>query len=232
MTGPKRYTWLLFDADDTLFDYPRAEAQALQTTLEQSGVRFQPEYLSLYQGYNRQVWGEFERGEIDPLELRTKRFRLLFAATGLACDPDSFSPRYLQNLAGCSQLFAGVTELIRTLSVHYHLAVVTNGLKDVQRPRLAGSAIAPFIEKVFILEEIGAAKPDPAFFEAVFREIGEPNKSEVLIIGDSLTSDMRGGIGYGIDTCWFNPARKATELPITFQVHSLSRLPVLLAAGR
>jgi 2-haloacid dehalogenase len=223
-----KYLWLLFDADDTLFDYPRAEAAALQRTLEESGVRFQGKILAIYQKFNRQVWGEFERGEIDALELRTKRFRLLFEEAGIPCDPDPFSPRYLQNLAGCSQLFEGVPEVLDSLSAHHHLALVTNGLKDVQRPRLAGSAIAPFIDKIFISEEIGAAKPEPAFFEAVFRGIGLPAKKEVLIIGDSLTSDMQGGIGYGIDTCWYNPEGNSTDLAITYQVRHLHQLLDLL----
>jgi len=218
------YDWLLFDADDTLFDYPRAEMAALRTTLEQFGVHYRPHYLTGYQKFNRQVWGELERGEVDPVTLRAKRFRLFFEAEGLGCDPEAFSPRYLQNLAGCSQLFEGVPELIRALAETHHLAVVTNGLAEVQRPRLERSAIAPFIEHLFISEELGAAKPDPAFFEAVFREIGQPEKSEVLIVGDSLTSDMQGGINYGIDTCWYNPQGRTTDLPVTRQIRALAEL--------
>jgi 2-haloacid dehalogenase len=223
-----KYSWLLFDADDTLFDYPRAEAEALQKTLEGAGVPFRPEYLTLYQQFNRQVWGELERGEIDPLALRTKRFRLLFEAAGLACDPEAFSPAYLRNLAGCSQLIEGVPDVIRTLAGRCHLAIVTNGLSEVQRPRLERSAIAPYIEKLFISEEIGAAKPDPAFFAAVFREIGMPARSQVLIVGDSMTSDMQGGIDYGIDTCWYNPNWWSHYLPITYQIQDLRELPAIL----
>jgi HAD superfamily hydrolase (TIGR01549 family) len=110
------------------------------------------------------------------------------------------------------------------------MSVVTNGLSEVQRPRLESSAIAPYIEKLFISEEIGAAKPDPAFFEAVFRGIGGPPKSQVLIIGDSLTSDMQGGIDYGIDTCWYDPAWRASYLPVTYQIRDLRELPEILGA--
>jgi HAD superfamily hydrolase (TIGR01549 family) len=120
-----------------------------------------------------------------------------------------------------------VPALIRSLSERYHLAVVTNGLSEVQRPRLKASAISGLIEKVFISEEIGAAKPEPAFFDAVFREIGVPAKSEVLIIGDSLNADMQGGINCGIDTCWYNPDGKSTDLPITYQVQHLQDILAL-----
>jgi 2-haloacid dehalogenase len=106
--------------------------------------------------------------------------------------------------------------------------MVTNGLKDVQRPRLQHSAISSFIEKVFISEEMGVAKPASGFFEAVFREIGFPPKAEVLIIGDSLTSDIQGGISYGIDTCWFNPTGKTTTLPVTYMIKTLGQLLKIL----
>ncbi len=223
-----KYSWLLFDADGTLFDYSRAEGIALRETLEQVGVRYLAEYLAIYQKYNQQVWGEFEHGEIDPVELRTKRFRLLFDEEGIACDPEAFSPLYLKNLASCSELFEGVTELISSLHERHHLAVITNGLKDVQQPRLQRSAISRYIEKLFISEEIGAAKPEPAFFETVFREIGQPARSKVLIIGDSLTADMQGGITFGIDTCWYNPDHRTTDLPVTYQIHSLRELLELI----
>ena len=195
------YTWLLFDADDTLFDYPAAESGALQTTFEHFGQVYRSEILRIYQIYNRQVWNEFERGEILPQDLRLKRFRLLFDEIQVPLDPQDFSQRYLENLASASDLLPGASDVLEVLSKKYHIALVTNGLKEVQRPRLERSAIHSFIEKVFISEEMGVAKPAPAFFEIVFQELGNPPKSKVLIIGDSLTSDMQGGINFGIDTC-------------------------------
>ena len=218
------YTWLLFDADDTLFDYPKAEASALRSTFEHFGQAFRPEFSRLYIVFNQQVWGEFERSETTPQELRLKRFRLLFEEIHATLAPEDFSPLYLANLARASDLLPGAAELLQALSVRHHIALVTNGLKDVQRPRLERSTIRPFIEKIFISEEIGAAKPDPAFFEAVFREIGCPPKDQVLIIGDSLTSDMQGGVNYGIDTCWYNPNGEITELPVTYQIKSPKQL--------
>jgi 2-haloacid dehalogenase len=223
-----KYRWLLFDADDTLFDYPKAEAKALRWTFEQFGLCYQSDYLPIYHKYNQQVWREFEMGQVTTLELRTKRFGLLFTEIGVSADPKLFSPLYLKNLARGSDLFEGVTETLQTLSKYHHIGLVTNGLADVQRPRLESSSIYALIEKVFISEEIGVAKPDPAYFDIVFQAIGNPDKSEVLIIGDSLTSDMRGGLQYGIDTCWYNPARKTTDLPVTYQIQNLHELIPML----
>jgi len=219
-----KYTWLLFDADDTLFDFPRAEANALRWTLEQSGLPCDPACFEVYARCNLQVWKEFERGEVTSQELRVKRFRLFFDEVGLAGDPQTVSPLYLRNLALGSDLLPGAEAVIRAVQGRYHLALVTNGLQDVQRPRLARSALRDSFEHVFISEEVGAAKPSRAYFDAVFDGIGHPPKASVLLIGDSLTSDMRGGLAYGLDTCWYNPAGKTTDLPVTYQIKKLEEL--------
>jgi HAD superfamily hydrolase (TIGR01549 family) len=131
-------------------------------------------------------------------------------------------------LALGADLLPGAQEIVRALKPRFHLALVTNGLADVQRPRLERSALADCFEKVFISEEVGAAKPSTAYFDAVFGAIGNPPKNEVLIIGDSLSSDMQGGLGYGIDTCWYNPDRKTTDLPVTYQISRLLELVPIL----
>lgn len=224
------YSWLLFDADDTLFDFPKAEAKALRQTLEALGLPYLEAYGPIYSNYNQQVWLEFERKQITRLELRVKRFQLFFEAAGLStADPRSASPIYLQNLAQAGDLFPDAAEVVHTLKKRYQLALVTNGLKDVQRPRLANSPIRDAFAHIFISEEMGAAKPDPAYFDIVFATMGQPAKNQVLIIGDSLTSDMQGGLDYGIDTCWYNPAGKTSNLPMTHQVKNLTELLILLA---
>jgi len=225
-----KYQWLLFDADDTLFDYGRAEAGALQRTFDDLGLAFQPDYLPVYSQINRGVWRAFEQGQITAEALRTKRFELLFEALGLSADAQVFSQRYLPNLAFGSELIEGALEVVRALHGKYQLAVITNGLKDVQRPRLACSAIQPYIAHLIISEEVGAAKPAPAIFDAAFERMGHPRKDEVLLIGDSLSSDMRGGIAYGLDTCWFNPSGQPRDraLPVTFEIRRLAELLEIL----
>ncbi len=221
-----KYTWLLFDADDTLFDFGQAEAGALRLTFEHLGVRFDPAYLPMYQRINRQIWQDFERGKISAEALRIKRFQLLFEAIGVSVDAERFSAAYLPNLATQSELTEGALEVVQTLHGKYRLAIITNGLRDVQRPRLARSAIRDYIADMVISEEVGAVKPEKAIFDAAFQRMGQPDKDEVLLIGDSLTSDIAGGSAYGIDTCWFNPDGKARHdgLVITFEIRYLTEL--------
>ncbi len=224
-----KYTWLLFDADETLFDFSMAEANALQSAMEQAGLPFQKEFVRQYARFNQQVWKEFERGELTSQELRIKRFHLFFEELGLHGDLAAISENYLRNLALGTDLLQGADAVVHTLKTRCHLALVTNGLKEVQRPRLARSTLSDCFEHVFISEEIGAAKPARAFFDAVFSALGQPDREQVLIIGDSLSSDIKGGIDYGIDTCWYNPRGETSRLAITYQINRLEQLLEILA---
>jgi len=138
------------------------------------------------------------------------------------------SQRYLRNLALGTDLLEGADAVVHGLLPDYRLALVTNGLQDVQRPRLLNSSLRDCFEHIFISEEIGAAKPTRTYFDAVFAALGQPAREKVLIIGDSLSSDMRGGLDYGIDTCWYNPKGKSIDLPVTYQIRHLNQLAELL----
>jgi putative hydrolase of the HAD superfamily len=128
---------------------------------------------------------------------------------------------YLAHLAQCGDLIEGAYEVLSALHGKSRIAIVTNGLKIVQRTRLERSRIRAYIDVLVISEEVGAAKPNPEYFEAVCDLTGQPLKSDVLIIGDSLTSDIQGGRDFGIDTCWYNPAGEARhELLTTYQISS------------
>ena len=222
------YTWLLFDADDTLFDYPLAEGKALRSTFEHFGQVYRRNTFGSIRSSTGRFGGNSSVVKPLPRNCASNTFRLLFDEISIQLDPPDFSQRYLENLAQASDLFPGATELLLALTGRYHIALVTNGLKEVQRPRLERSAIRSYIEKIFISEEMGVAKPAAGFFEAVFQEIGNPPKNQVLIIGDSLTSDMQGGINFGIDTCWFNPTGKKTDLPVTYTIKTLDQLLEIL----
>ena len=225
-----KYTWLLFDADDTLFDFSKAESNALMWSMEQAGLQFQPEYPRVYAQFNQKVWQEFERGLVTSQELRVKRFRLFFDDVNLQTDPFHFSQLYLHNLGLGTDLLEDANEVVHDLKTRFRIALVTNGLMDVQIPRLQGSTLHDCFEQVFISEVIGSAKPSRIFFEAVFEKLGQPAKNEVLIIGDSLSSDIKGGIDFGIDTCWYNPKRNSTNLPIAHQITRLKELINILAS--
>ncbi|MCA9969093.1 MAG: YjjG family noncanonical pyrimidine nucleotidase, partial [Anaerolineales bacterium] len=200
------YQWLLFDADNTLFDYDQAETAALTHTFADFRLDFTPETAVRYRDLNAAIWREFEAGQITQADLRAERFRRLFAAAGIAADPTTFSHAYLGHLARGAFLVAGAVELLQALNGRFHLALITNGLSEVQRPRLAASPLRDAFGPIIVSEEVGAAKPHPAIFDAAFAAMGHPPREAVLIVGDSLSSDMQGGVNYGIDTCWFNPA--------------------------
>ena len=230
MNPTTKYDWLLFDADGTLFDFARAEALALEGTFRDMAIPFDPGYWPIYNEINRQVWVDFENGQITAEALRWMRFKRLFEKLGLAADAENFSACYLSNLAQVPDLLPGALDLIQRLRGKYHLALITNGLKDVQRPRLAHSALANDFEVVAISEEMGVAKPDPLYFTALFENLGWPNKTRVLVIGDSLSSDIQGGRNYGLDTCWFNPSCQDGSLAIqpTYEIHRLDDLLSIL----
>jgi len=226
----KHYTWLLFDADGTLFDYNRAEAAALKNTFQSLKLPFEDGYLDIYQRINKQLWQALEQHQIKPAVLRYRRFELLLEAIQLSGSARQMSSAYVEQLAICSELLDGAHDVLQTLQEKYRLAIVTNGLEAVQRSRLAHSTIRDYITELIISEEIGAAKPQAEFFDAAFSRLGNPPKRNVLIIGDSLTSDIQGGVDYGLDTCWFNPTAepRPDKLPISYEIKHLRELLELL----
>ncbi|MEE8138653.1 MAG: YjjG family noncanonical pyrimidine nucleotidase [Thermoanaerobaculia bacterium] len=227
---PMLYQWILFDADGTLFDYDRAEAEALAETWRQAGLEPAAEVFAAYRRINGNLWREFERGEISQQHLRATRFSRLLHELELDADPAAVSAAYLRNLSRCSQLLDGAAELLAFLHGRLGLVLLTNGIPDVQRPRIEGSGIAQLFAAVVISGEVGAAKPSREIFDEAFRRMGDPAREEVLIVGDSLSSDIRGGAGYGIDTCWFNPQQRPREegCEISYEIQRLDELPPIL----
>ena len=228
--GMTRYQWILFDADGTLFDYEQAEAYALEGTFRDLSLPFSPPYAAAYQAINHQIWLDFEAGRITSSALRVRRFELLFERLALAVDPQAFSARYLINLSRQGALMPGAQQLVERLSASHCLAIITNGLSDVQRPRLACSTIEPYFSGVFISEEMGVSKPDPAYFAHVFARLAQHSPpaepTTTLVVGDSLSSDIQGGLNAGLATCWFNPARKPANphIPADFEINKLEEL--------
>ena len=222
----KHYPWLWFDADGTLFDYNRAEAAALRSTFDSLTLPFEDSYLDIYRKINHGLWQALERQEITQAVLRNRRFELLMEAIQVTGSPEQMSSTYVEQLSICWELIDGAYEILQALHEKSQIAIVTNGLQSVQRGRLAHSSIRSFINELIISEEIGAAKPGRAFFDAAFARCGHPAKSDVLIVGDSLTSDIQGGVDYGIDTCWYNPIGDPSpdDVVITFEIKYLREL--------
>jgi YjjG family noncanonical pyrimidine nucleotidase len=220
------YQWLLFDADGTLFDFERAEGRAFRQTFEQLGASFVPEHLEAFRSINQSLWKLVEKGEVTPGVVKMRRFELFAESAGLKHSPESLAALYVERLATCSELLEGAEEALGFLARKYKIALLTNGLKQVQRGRLAGSTIGSHISEVVISEEIGFAKPAKEFFEVAFERLGNPRKREALMIGDGWASDIVGAAQYGIDACWYNPGGKPrpTKPEITREIASLQEL--------
>jgi 2-haloacid dehalogenase len=220
-----RYRWLLLDADGTLFDYDRAELDALCATFEDVELHFDPAWLEVYRQINAGLWWQFERGEVDQETIKTRRFERLGDELGVTLEPVQFGRQYLAHLAEGTHLIEGAEEALQALHGKCGLVVLTNGLKEVQRPRLARSRIGRLLDRVIVSEEVGAAKPDGRIFEVAFEQMGQPSKREVLMVGDSLSSDIRGGNDFGIDTCWFNPDGRVPDEDVsTYEISHLCEL--------
>lgn len=204
------FNWLLFDLDNTLIDFSNTSKLALTETLLTKDIILDDELYQIYHRVNELVWKQFENKEIDALTLRSLRFNNFFKEIDISTiDAAEFNAAYLQTLVRLSTVYPGVTNLLSKLKQSHTLSAVTNGLQEVQRPRLKLLKLTNYFDSITVSDEIGVAKPDPLFFDHVFNSISRnPKKDEILIIGDSLTSDIKGGINYGIKTCWISHGRK------------------------
>ncbi len=200
-----RYRWLVFDADGTLFDFHLGETTALKLTAGKHGFEYSSHLHTVYNAISAGLWRQFELGEISLMHLRVVRFERLFAELEIDLVAESFNLDFMDALGQQRQLLPGAEDVVRDLSSRFRLLLATNGIAVVQRPRFAHSSIRKYFEDVVISDEIGVAKPQTGFMKEAFSRMGEPKKSDVLMIGDSLSSDIAGGVNFGIDTCWFNP---------------------------
>lgn len=222
---------VLLDLDDTVLDFQRAEADAIRQLLCESGLPSDDGSVRLYSRINAEEWRRLESGEITRREVLVGRFRRLFEALGVTGDAEAAKERYEHLLSRGAYLMPGAEELLAALSPHYDLYLASNGTKAVQTERLRRAGILPYVKEVFLSECIGAEKPSPLFFDAVFAQVGEERRRGAVMVGDSLTSDIRGGNLAGIPTVWFNPrGNPAPEDPRpTREIRTLSELPAALA---
>lgn len=221
-----QYEWLLFDADNTILDFNEAQRHALEQSLLEVGVLFETAYNQIYDRINRSCWRDYEEGKLSKAKLRYQRFQLFFMEIGLQEDPHAFAESYLLHLSQSTAMMEGAAELLSHLGARYNLALVTNGIKEVQRSRLALSGLASHFSYIAISDEIGVAKPNPAFFSHVFEKLAQPPKEKTLIIGDNLNADIRGGLEFGIHACWFNYDQRERYLEVapTYEITQLSQL--------
>ncbi|GIO96772.1 noncanonical pyrimidine nucleotidase, YjjG family protein [Paenibacillus lautus] len=230
-----RYNVILFDADETLYDYAKSEAFALSGVFGEIDQECTDAIVDSYRRINQQLWHDFEQGKVTQSDLRTARFDRLLAEHDIKCalDANAFSDIYIKYLGQGSFLMEEAEELCSQLAERgQRMAIITNGIKEVQFNRISGSALCDSFECIIVSEDAGSQKPHEGIFDYAFDKLNHPDKKEVLIVGDSLTSDIQGGIRYGIDTCWYNPLRKAnpTSIQPKYEIHSLMELHDIISS--
>lgn len=203
-----QYSTLLFDADETLLDFPFAENSAIKSVCDKFGIKYNQDIFHTYSNINLALWKQFEKGIVTRDVIKIRRFEQFAEVVGTSASPKEMADYYVTSLSLFGKTLDGAEDLCRKLSSKYDMYIVTNGLAPVQKSRLNKCGLLPFFKGVFISEETGSQKPEKAFFDFVFDRITEKDTSKICIIGDSMTSDILGGINAGIDTCFYNPLNK------------------------
>lgn len=226
------YKFLLWDIDGTVLDFSAAEACAIRALFEKYHLGIcTDEMLRTYSQINRKYWQALERNEMTKPEILVGRFREFFQLMGLDTTvAAAFNDDYQLTLGDYPIFMEHALDVLKQEKDKYLLVAVTNGTKIAQTKKLRMTGLDEIFDVVFISEDVGIEKPNVAFFDHVFRKIGLSDKSEALIIGDSLTSDMQGGIFAGIDTCWFNPkhSQNTSGIPVTYEIDDLRKLEEIL----
>ena len=220
----KEYKYLLFDADNTIFDFDRSEHEALKQTFASFGIALSEEQHSVYHGINDALWKKLEKGEVTRDKLKTLRFAQFLEYLGRDdVDPCEAASLYVETLSDQSFLIDGAYEVCEQLSGFYPLYLITNGITSVQKKRFIASPVKKFFETVFISEEMGCAKPALEYFQKVCEAIGDDDASHYIVIGDSLSSDIRGASNFGCDSVWVCRDGTASDIA-TYTVDSLSKI--------
>ncbi len=225
-----KYEILLFDVDDTLLDFDLAENAALDRLFAQEKIATTPTMIARYKEINESMWRAFERGEVTKNVLHNTRFSIALKEFGLEVDGEYFEAIFQKYLQEAHHYVDGAYELIAQLSHNYNLYVVSNGKTITQNKRLVDADLAKYFKGIFISEQTGYQKPMPAFFDYVFDRIEGISKEKALIVGDSLTSDVKGGLLAGIDTCWFNihDIENTSDILPNYEIKKLHELYTVL----
>lgn len=223
------YDILLLDADMTLLDFRKSEKMVLQTTLEHFHVPCVQEAIQRYHRINGEYWDKLERGEVTKEELVYLRYKDLLEELGIRADHREYEDYYQDKLGDFAYTMEGAQDICRYLCERYDLYLVTNGISKTQYARMKKSGLDVYFQDIFVSEDSGYQKPMIEYFEYVFSRIGTIDKKRTLIIGDSISSDIQGGLNIGIDTCWFNYLyQERPKLPIKYEVNTLQELKEIL----
>ena len=222
------YRYLLWDIDGTVLDFGASESYAIRTLFKKYNLgECSDEMFKIYSEINAKYWRMLEKNELTKAEILTGRFREFFKTIGADTSiAESFNEDYQITLGDCIVFVDKAEEILLSQKGKYILAAVTNGTKVAQEKKLRMSGLDKVFDGIFISEDVGVEKPNKEYFDYVFNALGIKDKKEALIIGDSLTSDIKGGADAGIDTCWFNPGHKMNTLGIlpAYEIDNLGKI--------
>ena len=220
------YNCIMIDLDNTLLDFDKAENQALEKTFAQFEFPDTPENRAVYKQLNSQLWQELEKGKIKRDALAVVRWKKFLAHLGRLGNAGKINEFYMNCLSqGCSPLH-GALEFLEAVEDYATIAIITNGSEKVQKNRLAYSGVAAFVDGIFISERMGIHKPDKRFVNLALERLGVTNRQKVLVIGDSLTADIKCGVDAGLATCWcnFKGQENTLNLQPTYTVQGFEEL--------
>lgn len=218
-----KFDVVLIDADNTILDFTKAERESLVSAFHDNDLYIDDRILSSYININKSLWEKFEKNEVTKERLKVERFELLFKSLNISFDAVKMDKEYRNKLSRNSAVIDGAIDLCNQIRKMAKLYIVTNGVSETQYRRLNKAGILQYVNNVFVSEDAGAQKPAKEFFKYVFEHIEHCDLSRTIILGDSLSSDIQGGINAGISTCWFNPegACNKSEIMPDFEIKSL-----------
>lgn len=221
--------FLFLDLDDTILDFHKAERIAISKTIREFGVEPTEEILALYHGINKWHWEQLELGNLTREQVLVNRFGVLFEKLGKCVDAPKCAKVYEINLSQGHWFLPGAEEAVDALSKKYRLFLASNGTASVQKGRMTSANLYRFFETVFVSQEIGHNKPSKAYFDACFASIPDFDREKAIMVGDSLSSDIKGGINAGLKTVWVNPNHLSCgDIRPDYEIESLSQLEALL----
>ena len=221
----RKYSVIFFDLDNTLLDFYASEKNAIRTVLGMHGLPNGEEEAKIYSDINLSYWKRYERGEIQREDIFENRFKTFLERMGLEGDTAKISEDYFHCLSAGHDLMDGAVHILEWLKNEgIRLYATTNGITLTQYKRVRDAGIEGYFDGIFVSEEVGAQKPSKAYFDHVLRNIPLVNKRNILIVGDSPSSDILGGINSGIDTCWFAHENAECNYKYNYRISALSQL--------
>ncbi len=221
----KKYTTIYFDLDNTILDFTATEYKAIKQLLTLHNLPHSDDIIAKYSAINQSWWERFEKGEIEKSEIFAGRFKTFLEYYRFEGDPQKMADDYFALLAAGHDIIEKADTVVKELkSRGYIICITTNGVSKTQYRRINECGLKEYFDYVFVSEDAGAQKPDVEYFKYAMSNSPEQDKSKILVIGDSLSSDILGGINFHVDTCWLNPKGKAATIKPTYQIANIMQI--------